>query len=930
MADPRPSTDEESAPLLNHDNHVSFLDSIYRPSRPISKLEKLLGLISIILLILTSTFIGLFAGSQSALNRSKGVTTITVPQGTITTTKNPITTTVSTNPTSSVPIPTGKPDRNVCITPQCVLLSAGILQSMNTTQDPCEDFYEYATGGWSSSHSIPPDRASYGSFNAVADDSKVVLLKVINAIPDELPKDAGPEERNLHKVKAAFSSCMDTDTLNDIGIKPLSNLLEELLDIFGPLDVNVSVDTDALTSSSDWSEDWNENYTLPPDLLVAAEKMNFYRDARKTGPITWSKRPMPLAVSLNDEDNFSFDPERRDRITSALAFLHSHGVEALLNFNIEGDVGGADPQVQSLWLYQAFGGLPAKEYYEEKPIFDLYVDVLSKLLIHVTATSTIENSDFEQRDLLDDILTEVDEFVGLADEEESQWPWPWPDKDGETSPPRKPTPPKHGDSREERFRRLAFKVAQFERELVRAGADLEYLFNPHFAYNPYETRKVEKALPFFDLPTYLASMSPRTFPENITVTHPPYLQAVTKLVHETPDYVLGGYFAMKLGMTYAGALGPNVEVRKEKTRLNEVLRGIKKGTPENREDVCLASVDDIVGFIVGREFVKETFSPEAKADAEDIINSIIHAFHDKLPDVKWMDAESAKAAQLKAEAIIPKVGYPSFPNTTDPASLERWYGRTIVEKGDFFGAVISSTLVEGSRTWLTLGRQRDRGGWDMYPQTVNAYFSPSDNEIVFPAAILNPPFYSHAWPDHLKYGAFGSVAAHELTHAFDNSGSQYDEHGRLREWWSNATVEAFEERAQCVSKQYSHYWVLDQSGNKVYVNGNLTNGEDIADSGLAQAYTAWQNKIKESGESIALPGLEQFSDEQLFFIAFARIWAQLIRPQAAVQRIRTDPHSPNQWRTIGTLRNNGEFAKAWNCKVGSGMRPKKEDRCELW
>jgi len=298
-----------------------------------------------------------------------------------------------------------------------------------------------------------------------------------------------------------------------------------------------------------------------------------------------------------------------------------------------------------------------------------------------------------------------------------------------------------------------------------------------------------------------------------------------------------------------------------------------------------------------------------------------------------MDETSAKAAQKKARAIIPKVGYPLAPNTTDPVSLARWYGRVNIDSEDFFGNVLASTIEEELKTWSSLGAQRNRDTWEMYPQTVNAYYSPPDGEIVFPAGILQPPFYSHAWPSHLKYGAFGAVAAHELTHAFDNSGSQYDDKGRLREWWTNTTVKAFEERAQCVAKQYSKYYVYDESGNKVHVNGNvslpclrdraklttkLTNGEDIADSGLAQAYIAWRNTA-ETNSTVRLPGLD-YTDEQLFFLAYARVWAQLTRPATAVSRVRTDPHSPPYWRAIGTLRNLKAFHEAFQCKSGSGVR----------
>ncbi|WVQ69874.1 uncharacterized protein L199_008096 [Kwoniella botswanensis] len=959
MAQPRASTDEENAPLLDNPNSTpssssqSPLKAIFSPSRPLTLLEKVLGGLAVLLLLLASIFIGLFAGAEGLLKKERGKHghggdghggwKTEYVTSTATTTQYGTTTVV--NPT---PGPTGKPDQKICLSPECVILSSSILQSLNQSVDPCEDFYEFATGGWAASHSIPTDRGLYGAFNEVNDNNKKILIKVLDSISSDKPsKDVSADEQNLAKLKAVYNSCIDIEHLNDVGRKPIIDLVDHIIDIFGEFDVNsLSSSSDLLDESpeSEWKGTYDETYTVPADLAVSAEEFEQLRKAKKSGGVKWDA-PSPRSQSVQDFYEYRPNEEREARITKALAWLHSRGVQGLVNFEIEGDAGGEDSQVQSLWLYQAFGGLPSKEYYEEKPILDLYTSVVAGILTDIAEHSTIRQKK-DKRDLISDLEEAIElgqedakglleELFDIADAEieEDNWPWPWPGSDGKGSGGDHHGEPDGGraskEPTDERMEKLAARVVHFERELMRAGADPEYLFNPHFAYNPYSTETVGKLLPFLDIPTYLSTFSPRTFPVNITVTHPPYLRSVTNLIDKTPDHVLSGYFVTRLALTYASALGPKVTIRQEKKRLDDVLKGIKKGTEENRQDVCLNWVDEIVGFIAGREFVREAFSPEAKAEGEHIIRSIVKAFHEKLPRIPWMDSESAKAAQKKAEAIIPKVGYPLYPNTTNPESLQSWYGRLDIIENDFFGNVLGSTLLEESRTWLGLGRKRNRDSWEMYPQTVNAYYSPPDGEIVFPAGILQPPFYSQAWPAHLRYGAFGAVAAHELTHAFDNSGSQYDEKGRLRDWWTKQTVKDFEERAQCVAKQYSKYYVYDAEGNKVYVNGNLTNGEDIADSGLAQAFIAWQDSVSKSNKSEKLPGLD-FSNEQLFFLAFARVWAQLTRPATAVSRVRTDPHSPPYWRATGTLKNLDAFHKAFGCKAGSPMNPPKEDQCELW
>ncbi|WVQ78577.1 hypothetical protein IAT38_000663 [Cryptococcus sp. DSM 104549] len=973
MAEPRASTDEENAPLLSSPSHPTQSSSsssgpfsaLFAPSRPLTRLEKLLGALAVLLLLLASTFIGLFAGAEHQVKKG-GKHHPGAPGGGEggwkTEWRTETQTETATRTTTEVSQPTGTPEPKVCLTPECVTLASSILSSLNTSVDPCDDFYEFATGGWQAANSIPEDRGLYGAFNEVADGNKKLIVKVLDAIPSTKPgKDASLDEKNLAKLKAVYSSCMDVDALNDVGRKPLIDLVEDVLDLFGPFDLDpapaasLNADTDA-----PWRGTYSEGYTLPANLRAKGEKAEMLKEGKKFGRGADGRvAPNAEAEELRAEDvkGVKFDQERKARLTKTLAWLHSRGVQGLVNFEIEGDAGGEDSQVQSLWLYQASGGLPSKEYYDEAPILDLYQSVITGILTDIAQHASVKKvPEVEKRGQLRnwervevgdlDELMEMAEALDMeemkklvADVEEVDlgvWPWPWPGKDGDDDKEgdgdkgddEEPGRGSSSEPVERRTERLAAKVVQFEKDLVKAGADPEYLYNPHFAYNPYTTSAVSAHLPFLDIPAYLSTFAPRTFPVNITVTHPPYLASVTRLVESTPDHVLAGYFVTRLALTYAGALGPKTEVKKEVRKLQEVLRGIKKGTEENRQDVCLGWVDEIVGFIAGKEFVREAFSPEAKAEGEHIINSIVTAFHDKLPHISWMDAESAAAAQKKAEAIIPKVGYPLQPNTTNPASLASWYGRVEIKADDFFGNVLRSTLVEESRVWLGLGKQRNRNTWEMYPQTVNAYYSPPDGEIVFPAGILQPPFYSLAWPAHLRYGAFGAVAAHELTHAFDNSGSQYDEKGRLREWWTKKTVEDFEERAQCVAKQYSKFYVLDAEGKKVFVNGNLTNGEDIADSGLAQAFSAWKSST-DLTPSERLPGLD-YSDEQLFFLAFARVWAQLTRPATAVSRVRTDPHSPPYWRAVGTLRNLDAFHKAFGCKAGSGMNPPKKEQCELW
>ena len=298
------------------------------------------------------------------------------------------------------------------------------------------------------------------------------------------------------------------------------------------------------------------------------------------------------------------------------------GADGLIDFNIEGDVGGDDPQMQSLSVYQASGGLGTKEYYEEKPILDLYHSVLKGILIDVVSHSDAT----VKRGLAEDVI----ETLAL---EAEKWPYPWPgngggggdgDGDGDDNGGNRGRPGKGGNTPPteplaDRMDKLASKIVEFERELVRAGADLEMLFNPHYSYNPYSTKQVATSLPFLDIPTYLSTFAIRSFPTNMTVTYPPYLHAVTHLVDTTPDYVLSGYFAIRLAMTHGMSLGDETGVWQSLRRLQEVLMGLAKGTKQDRQNICLGMTDQIVGYIGGGAFVQKAFSPEAREDAENII-----------------------------------------------------------------------------------------------------------------------------------------------------------------------------------------------------------------------------------------------------------------------------------------------------------------------
>jgi len=756
------------------------------------------------------------------------------------------------------------------------VLSASVLSSLDTSQNPCENFYQFATGNWLKTHPIPSDKGSLGNFELLAQDNKRVIQQILEG---EVTSSSSYDDHILKKLRGMYSSCMSENTLNKRGIKPL--------------------------------------------IEVVSTVQKLYRgDARAR-----SETAIP-----------EYETQDRQSLTAALAYLHSRSIGALFSFDIDGDV-GKDPNFMTLWFGQPEFGLPSKEYYEEDDMRELYNDVIEKLLTTIYEEEADDEDDYLMEDQDDSLTRDANDLsveevlkpmqVALEAgaealfnvEAPNTWPpWPWPP----WGPDQDPQTPR------ERAHRHAKEVVKFERSLARATLDLDVLYgDPYATYNPIKVTEFVKILPQFHFSTYLSTFTPRNFPRKIIVTDPAYAKSLSKILNETPAEIIEAYLVTRVALSLSTYLGQDTELWKAVRKLEEELRGIKKGAVGDRAEFCISTVDATLGFASGRYFVNETFTGDSKEIGTGVIKDIIKTFKASLPKIEWMDEESATAAAGKADAIRVKVGYPVSPNTTDAASIATYYSSVHIDDEKFFENIISASSSDEFKKWVKLGKRRDLEEWEMWPSMVNAYFNPPANEIVFPAGIMRPPFFHRNWPAYANYGSFGMVAAHELTHAFDSSGRLYNQEGKLKEWWTNSTSDGFNKRQKCISKQYSSYTIDDGKGGKLPVNGELTSTENIGDTGLIQAFRAWKAQYNPDGDDFLLPGLK-FTREQLFFISFARAWAMNIKPASAIARLRSDPHSPNRWRVDGTVTNIPEFGKAFNCPIGTKLNPQMKDRCLLW
>jgi endothelin-converting enzyme/putative endopeptidase len=331
---------------------------------------------------------------------------------------------------------------------------------------------------------------------------------------------------------------------------------------------------------------------------------------------------------------------------------------------------------------------------------------------------------------------------------------------------------------------------------------------------------------------------------------------------------------------------------------------------------CVNLTDRELGEALGQRYVDVAFPPESKARMLKMVDALEKSLDGDIHNLSWMSDETKKQAKVKLEAIRNKIGYPS---------VWRDYSSVSVKPDDLLGNIQRANEFEAKRQIAKIDKPLDRKEWGMTPPTVNAYYSPPFNEIVFPAGILQPPFFDPKMDDAVNFGGIGLVIGHELTHGFDDQGRKYDPQGNLHDWWTAEDGKEFEKRASCVADEYSGFVAVDD----VKLNGRLTLGENTADNGGARiALAALEQTIADDKTGKEGQKIDGYTPEQRFFLGFGRVWCEKSRPEVLRLRVRTDPHSPGKYRVNGVVQNMPEFQKAWGCKAGQAMVA--ENACHVW
>ncbi|KAI0395968.1 peptidase family M13 [Xylariaceae sp. FL0594] len=470
--------------------------------------------------------------------------------------------------------------------------------------------------------------------------------------------------------------------------------------------------------------------------------------------------------------------------------------------------------------------------------------------------------------------------------------------------------------------KLAQAVVDLEKKIAAITPPPEDQQDVTKTYNIVKVSEASTIGPVFGLDQVLAGLVPKNYTlDMMQLAFPEFLGNVSQIVSGTSKSTIQSFFIWNLLVSYSSYVEA-AEVEPIR-RFKAILAGQDPNVKSERWQTCLSHVDGTVGWILSRFYIEAAFSEKAKEFGDQIIYDIKDQFIARLSQIDWMDDSVKKLATDKVHNIDQKIGYPTkSPDIMNPEALRDYYeGLDITDS--YFNNSLSSNQFSSKQTWSALGKPVDRNEWGMQADIVNAYYNPPGNEIVFPAGIMQFPVFSVDLPSYVSYGAFASVAGHELSHAFDNSGRHYDENGKFADWWTNHTSEEFNKRADCFVKQYSDFTIDGSDGKPLHVNGRLTLGENIADAGgLAAAFKAWK-KRDAAVPSESLPGLGHFTHEQLFFVFYSTFWCGKIRTEQAVNRIYTDPHSPPFARILGTMANSRAFKESFGCPV-------KEPTCEIW
>jgi endothelin-converting enzyme/putative endopeptidase len=450
-------------------------------------------------------------------------------------------------------------------------------------------------------------------------------------------------------------------------------------------------------------------------------------------------------------------------------------------------------------------------------------------------------------------------------------------------------------------------VLDMETTLAKVSMDRVSMRDPDKTYHIVTRQQLAALSAGFDWNSYLKGVGAPAF-ETLNIAQPDFLKQIAATLPSQPITAFQAYFSYHL-LRAAGSELPEAFENENFDFWQRYLSGVKE--PRPRANRCAAVVDRSLGDLLGQKYIEKAFGADAKAQITQLVEALDKALESDIQTLPWMTDATKKAAVVKLHAFTNNVGYP-----------KKWrdYSKVSIVRDDFFGNGLRTSQAMYEQRIVKIGQPTDKTEWYMTTPTVNAFYSPQNNSINFPAGILQPPFFDPQRDIATNYGGIGAVIGHEMTHGFDDQGRKYDADGNLRDWWTPQDGAEFEKRAACIADEHSNFTAVDD----VKLNGRLTLGENTADNGgVRVALMALEDTLKGKQDKV-----EGFTPEQRFYLGFAQVWCESMSPQESRQRAMTDPHSPGRFRVNGTVQNMPEFQKAYSCQAGQPMVS--ANACRVW
>nr|XP_046149650.1 neprilysin-like isoform X2 [Oncorhynchus gorbuscha] len=695
----------------------------------------------------------------------------------------------------------------VCTTADCTQAASRLIENMDANVDPCDNFYQYACGGWLKKNIIPETSSRYSTFDILQDELEVVLK-------DVLEKSVEGEASALTKAKTLYRSCTNESQIEKRGGAPLLDMLPNVFE--WPI------------ATDHWESVYGDTWRLEDAIARLNEKygthvlVNFF-------------------IGTDDKDS------------------NSH----IIHFDQQTSLG-----LLSRDHYSCTGS-----YAEPCRAYKQFMIDLAKLIR--TDRSLVVN--------------------------------------------------------ETQIRDEVTRVIELEKDIANATDTPEDRNNPVLLYNNMELGvlnanfSLEVDTEVFDWSYFTRKIMGTvgiTVPdtENVINYAPNYFRRLNPVLAKYTKRDLQNYMVWRFVMNMV--VGLSRQYRDTRKAFRKALYGTTSEAAVWRQ--CAIYVNNNMDNAVGRLYVEEAFSGESKELMEEMISVIREVFISNLDHLRWMDVETKKAAEEKAQAIRERIGYSN--NIKNDTYLNNEYRNLSYSAEEYFQNILQNLNYVQKKRLRKLRVKVNKEEWVTGAAIVNAFYSSSKNQIVFPAGILQPPFFGKGQTKSLNFGGIGMVIGHEITHGFDDNGRNYDKDGDLKEWWTPSSTQNFVNLSKCIVDQYGSFsWDLANGQN---LNGNNTLGENIADNGgIRQSYQAYLNYVEKNGNEPLLPGIN-LNHQQLFFLNFAQVWCGTHRPQQAVNSIKVDVHSPGKFRVLGSLQNFPEFAKAFNCPKNSSMVP--DSICRVW